>query len=99
MSLSLMASTTLAADGIIRCLFPPANDGIQHGAGQIEEMVDGVLQGKPYFNFQTPQDVDPTSEILSEDALVTFDAVDNGNRAINVRRKCPPDCPSGGGGT
>ncbi len=86
-SLCLIAPAALAANGIIRSLYPPGNGGGQHRAGQIEETdVGNIPLGRPYFIFQIPQDVDPDSPPVVEGARVTFDAV--GQRALNVFVVC-----------
>ena len=84
-SLCLIAPAALAADGIIRSLYPPGNGGGQHRAGQIEETdgPGGTPLGKPYFIFQIPQDVSG-GELVCEGALVTFIASDQGQRAVTV---------------
>ena len=72
------------ATGTIRDVFPPNNDGSNNGAGQIEETLEGVAQGPPYFVFHTPGDVDAASVPLNAGDSVIFDKPASGNKVANV---------------
>jgi hypothetical protein len=93
---ALIASTAMAATGIVRNLSPPGNTGDAHGAGQIEEIVDGVLQGRPYFVFQIPQVI---SGAVAEGDLVTFIRPSHGLQVLRLEggRQGPSRAPRGAG--
>ncbi len=102
LSLCLVASAALAADGIVRAIFPPGNIGDRHGAGEIEETdgPGGTPLGRPYLIFQIPQDV--SAGPVCDGTQVSFIADDQGQRAISVEAiagpcvPCiPPDCTGG----
>ena len=83
---SINQNLTTMATGKMNKYHPPGNTGKQNGAGQIEETINGVPQGAPYFVFSTPGDNNNVE--LPVGTPVAFDKLD-GQKAGNVKKAAP----------
>jgi len=75
------------AKGKITKIYPEGNNGKQNGVGQIEETINGVPQGAPYFVFSTPGDNGNIE--LYVDMDVSFDKTGPGQKVSNVKKAAP----------
>ena len=75
------------ATGLIDKHRPPTNTGKDNGIGQIEETINGIPQGAPYFVFSTPGDNGNIE--LPIGSSVTFDKTGPGQKVSNVKKAAP----------